>query len=144
VAGCPAPWPGPLADAVVAALRHVVAAAARSAAAAARQVRAAQPGPALVPTRQVRAAQPVPAPMPTRQAARPAPVAPAPGPARPGWPAELVAVAGRGLPVTGSTDYAAALARLADTDNCPAPWSSALRRAAEAIALRRAFLKEIR
>jgi hypothetical protein len=148
VAGCPVPWPGPLADAVVAALRQVVAAAARSAAAAVRQVRAAQPAPALLPTpqavRQVRAAQPVPAPLPPAQAAWPAPMAPASGPARPGWPAELAAVAGRGLPVTGPTDYAAVLARLADTDHCPAPWSSALRRAAEAIALRRAFLKEIR
>jgi hypothetical protein len=167
VAGCPVPWPGPLADAVVAALRQVVAAAARSGAAAVRQVRAAQPAPALLPTpqavrqvraaqpapallptpqavRQVRAAQPVPAPLPPAQAAWPAPMAPASGPARPGWPAELAAVAGRGLPVTGPTDYAAVLARLADTDHCPAPWSSALRRAAEAIALRRAFLKEIR
>jgi hypothetical protein len=148
VAGCPVPWPGPLADAVVAALRQVVAAAARSAAAAVRQVRAAQPAPALLPTpqavRQVRAAQPVPAPLPPAQAAWPAPMAPASGPARPGWPAELAAVAGRGLPVTGPTDYAAVLARLADTDHCPAPWSSALRRAAEAIALRRSFLKEIR
>jgi hypothetical protein len=148
VAGCPVPWPGPLADAVVAALRQVVAAAARSGAAAVRQVRAAQPAPALLPTpqavRQVRAAQPAPALLPTPQAAWPAPMAPASGPARPGWPAELAAVAGRGLPVTGPTDYAAVLARLADTDHCPAPWSSALRRAAEAIALRRAFLKEIR
>jgi len=90
VAGCPAPWPAPLADAVIAALGHAVTAAARAA----------------VP--------------------------------------ELAAVAGRGLPATGPADYAAALAGLAGTDNCPAHWSSALRRAAEAVALRRAFLKEIR
>jgi hypothetical protein len=129
VASCPAPWPGPLADAVVAALSQAVAAAARSAAAAARQARAAQPVPALLPN---------------PPAARPAPVAPAGVPARPGWPAELAAVAGRGLPVTGPADYAAALTRLAAIDNCPANWASALRRAADAIAVRRAFLKEIR
>jgi Family of unknown function (DUF5691) len=60
------------------------------------------------------------------------------------WPEELVAVAGRSLPATGPTDYAAALRRLAHIDKCPPHWSSALRRAAAAVAVRRAFLEEIR
>jgi hypothetical protein len=111
LAGCPAPWPARLADAVIAALGHAVTAAARSAAATA--------GPGRPPAGRDPAGSP-------------------------GWPAELAAVAGRGLPATGPADHAAALARLAGTDNCPAHWSSALRRAAEAVALRRAFLKEIR
>jgi hypothetical protein len=63
---------------------------------------------------------------------------------RAGWPEELVAVAGRSLPAAGPTDYAAALARLAHIDKCPPHWSAALRRAAAAIAVRRAFLEEIR
>ena len=108
VAGCLAPWPGPLADAVVAALRHAVA--------------AAPPQP---------------------------PVRPSAVPARPGWPAELAAAAGLRLPVTGPAGYgpagyAAALAGLAAAENCPPSWASALLRAADAISVRRAFLKEIR
>jgi hypothetical protein len=63
---------------------------------------------------------------------------------RAGWPEELVAVAGRSLPAAGPTDYAVALRRLAHIDKCPPHWSSALRRAAAAIAVRRAFLEEIR
>jgi hypothetical protein len=63
---------------------------------------------------------------------------------RAGWPEELVAVAGRSLPAAGPTDYAAALRRLAHIDRCPPHWSSALRRAGAAIAVRRAFLEEIR
>jgi len=152
VAGCPAPWPGPLADAVVAALRQAVAAAARSDAAAARQARAAPPVPAptrvqpvlaptrvqpvLAPTR----VQPVPAPPLGQPTQRRSPVVPA----RPGWPAELAVAAGLRLPVTGPADYAAAFAALAATGNCPPNWASALRRAAEAVSVRRAFLKEIR
>ncbi len=54
----------------------------------------------------------------------------------------LLAAAGRGLPAAGARDYAAELARLADT--CPHTWSPLLRSAAETIALRRAFLEEIR
>jgi Family of unknown function (DUF5691) len=154
VAGCPAPWPGPLADAVVAALRHALAAAARSDAAA-RQARAAQPVSVPTPAQPVPTpAQPVPTPAqpvmaPTQQvpaghsagAARHIPMV---QPARPGWPAELAAAAGLGLPVTGPADYAAALAVLAAAQNCPPNWASALRRAAGAVSVRRAFLKEIR
>jgi hypothetical protein len=54
----------------------------------------------------------------------------------------LLAAAGRGLPATGAHDYAAELARLADA--YPQTWSPLLRSAAETIALRRAFLEEIR
>ena len=141
VAGCPAPWPGPLAGAVVAALRGAVAAAARSDAAAVRPARAAQVVPAPVPAaaRQAPAAQAVPGPAPAQP-----PVWSSAAPARPGWPAELAAAAGLRLPVAGPADYAAALAELAATDNCPPNWASALRRAADAISVRRAFLKEIR
>ena len=64
------------------------------------------------------------------------------GPSR--WREELAVVAGRGLPVTGPTDYAAAVRQLAHIDNCPAYCSAALRRAAGAIAVRRAFLEEIK
>jgi hypothetical protein len=60
------------------------------------------------------------------------------------WPGELVTAAGRCLPVAGRTDYAADLVRLANAAPCPPPWSAALRRAADIIALRRAFLEEIR
>jgi hypothetical protein len=63
---------------------------------------------------------------------------------RAGWPEELAAAAGRSLPASGPTDYAAALARLADIDKCPPHWSLALHRAAEVIEVRRAFLEEIR
>jgi hypothetical protein len=58
------------------------------------------------------------------------------------WPGELVTAAARCLPVTGRTDYAAGLVRLANA--APCPWPAALRRAAGIIALRRAFLEEIR
>ena len=54
----------------------------------------------------------------------------------------LLAAAGRGLPAAGARDYAAELARLADA--YPQTWSPLLRSAAETIALRRAFLEEIR
>jgi hypothetical protein len=155
VGGCPAPWPDPLAGAVVAALRQAVAAAVRSAAPA-RQAPAAQPaaGPQPAPgTQPALGTQPVPAFAP------PMPLAPASLPARPGWPAQLAAAAALGLPATGpadygpaddgpadygAADYGAALAGLAATENCPAAWASALRRAAQAIAVRRAFTKEIR
>jgi hypothetical protein len=63
------------------------------------------------------------------------------------WLAQLATAAARHLPVTnrdGGTDYAAALERLASHDTCPSHLAEALRGAAEAIALRRAFLKEIR
>jgi hypothetical protein len=125
VAGCPAPWPAPLADGVIAALGHAVTAAARAAA-------TAQPGP------------PAAGPPAAGRLSAGRPSAGRSPAGWPGWPAELAAVAGRGLPAAGPADYAAALARLAGIDNCPAHWSSALRRAAEAVALRRAFLKEIR
>jgi hypothetical protein len=59
-------------------------------------------------------------------------------------PRELVHAAARKLPVTVPPDYAAELGRVADIDSCPAPWSAMLRRAAEIITLRRAFLEEIR
>ena len=98
VRNCPGPWPHPLAEAVIAALRRTVTSAARLGTAVTRA----------------------------------------------GWPEELAAAAGRSLPVDGPTDYAAALARLAHIDKCPPHWSSALRRAAAAIAVRRAFLEEIR
>ena len=57
---------------------------------------------------------------------------------------EYAVAAGRSLPVTGPADHAAALRRLAGLDNCPAHWSEVLRRAADTIALRRAFLEETR
>ena len=60
------------------------------------------------------------------------------------WSEDYAVAAGRNLPVTGPADHAAALRRLADIDNCPGYWSEALRRAADTIALRRAFLEEIR
>jgi hypothetical protein len=120
IAICPMPWPGPLADAATAALRRAITTVARSAAAPAR------PDP-------IRTGSPAPRP-----------AAAAALPTSRGWPAALAALAGLGLPATGPADHAAVLARLAATDNCPAHWASALRRAADAVALRRAFLKEIR
>jgi len=63
---------------------------------------------------------------------------------RAGWPEELASAAGRSLPATGPADYAAALARLAHIDKCPPHWSLALHHGAAAIAVRRAFLEEIR
>jgi hypothetical protein len=127
VAACPRPWPGPLSDAVVTALRRAVAEAAAADAATARPRPAIFPASALVQL--------------ASKAGRPAPPAAA---SRPGWPGALATLAGRGLPATGPADHAAVLAQLAATGNCPPNWSSALRRGADAIALRRAFLKEIR
>ena len=60
------------------------------------------------------------------------------------WSDEYAVAAGRSLPATGPADHAAALRRLASIDNCPTYWSRALRRAADTVALRRAFLEEIR
>jgi hypothetical protein len=59
-------------------------------------------------------------------------------------PRELAASAARKLPVTGPRDHAAELGSCADIENCPSPWSAMLRRAAEIVALRRAFYEEIR
>jgi hypothetical protein len=53
-------------------------------------------------------------------------------------------VAARNLPATGGFDYAAALNRLAEAGSCPPPWPVVLHRMAGTIALRRAFLEEIR
>jgi hypothetical protein len=105
-ARCPGPWPGILAEAVVAALSTAVASATRTdRLATAAALRARQRSDA---------------------AAR-----------------QLAYAAGRSLPVAGPADYAAALVRLASTENCPGYWSAALRSAADAITLRRAFLEEI-
>jgi hypothetical protein len=98
VRNCAGPWPHPLDEAVIAALRRTVTSAARLGTAVTRA----------------------------------------------GWPEQLAAAAGRGLPAAGPTGYAAVLARLAHIDKCPPHWSSALRRAAAAVAVRRAFLEEIR
>jgi hypothetical protein len=98
IAGFPRPWPGPLADAVIALLRHTIATSAGRGATVTMLER----------------------------------------------PEQLASVAGRGLPVTGCTDYAAVLAQLASTANCLPSWVAALRRAADTIALRRAFTEEIR
>jgi hypothetical protein len=98
VAGCPAPWPEFLADAVIGALRSIV-------------VSTARPGSLAY---------------------------------RHGSPTQLADAAGRGAPVDTRTDYAAVLARLAGTENCPQYWSSHLRQAADTIAVRRAFFEEIR
>jgi hypothetical protein len=48
----------------------------------------------------------------------------------------------RGMPATGAKDYAAELTALADT--MPQAWIPELLSAAETIALRRAFLAELR
>jgi hypothetical protein len=61
-----------------------------------------------------------------------------------GSPEGLLWVAARRLPVDGPHDYAAALARMAVYDSCPPYWRERLRRAARALALRRAFAEEIR
>lgn len=98
VASCAQPWPEPLADAVIAALRHIVVSTAKSASVGYRY----------------------------------------------GSSAELVNAAARGLPAAASTDYAALMTQLAGAENCPPYWSSALRSAAGTIAVRRAFLEEIR
>ena len=51
----------------------------------------------------------------------------------------LVASAARHIPVTGHRDYAAELVRLSNTPDCAYPWVAVLRRAADTLALRRAF-----
>lgn len=60
------------------------------------------------------------------------------------WAGELATVAARNLPATGGFDYAAALNRLAEAGSCRPPWPLVLHRMAGTIALRRAFLEEIR
>jgi Family of unknown function (DUF5691) len=89
VGGVPMPWPGGLADAVLAVL------------------------------------------------GRAAPLA-----ALPRLPRGLLDLAARGLPATGGRDYAAELTRLADAH--PQTWTPLVRKTAETILLRRAFLEEIR
>jgi uncharacterized protein DUF5691 len=98
IAGFPRPWSGPLADAVIALLRQVIATASGRV-------------PAVTVLQ---------------------------------WPEQLASAAGRGLPVAGRADFAAALEQLAAAAHCPQSWSLALRRAVDTIALRRAFLEEIR
>ena len=57
-------------------------------------------------------------------------------------PRGLLDLAARGLPATGGRDYAAELTRLADAH--PQSWTPLVRKTAETILLRRAFLEEIR
>jgi Family of unknown function (DUF5691) len=66
----------------------------------------------------------------------------APRPMLPRLPRGLLDMAARGLPATGSRDYAAELTRLADAH--PQTWSLLVRKTVETILLRRAFLEEIR
>jgi hypothetical protein len=54
----------------------------------------------------------------------------------------VIETAGRGMPATGEKDYAAALSRLADS--MPQSWVAEVIAAADTIALRRAFLAELR
>jgi hypothetical protein len=51
----------------------------------------------------------------------------------------LVAATARHIPVTGPRDYAAELIRLSNAPDCAYPWIAVLRRAADTLALRRAF-----
>jgi hypothetical protein len=60
----------------------------------------------------------------------------------PRLPRGLLDLAARGLPATAGRDYAAELTRLADAR--PQTWTPLVRRTAETILLRRAFLEEIR
>lgn len=60
----------------------------------------------------------------------------------PRLPRGLLDLAARGLPATGGRDYAAELTRLADAR--PQNWTPLVRKTAETIQLRRAFLEEIR
>ena len=60
----------------------------------------------------------------------------------PRLPRGLLDLAARGLPATGGRDYAAELTRLADAR--PQNWTPLVRKTAETILLRRAFLEEIR
>ena len=62
--------------------------------------------------------------------------------ALPRLPRGLLDLAARGLPATGGRDYAAELTRLADAR--PQTWTPLVRKTAETILLRRAFLEEIR
>jgi len=66
----------------------------------------------------------------------------APLPVLPRLPRGLLDLAARGLPATGGRDYAAELTRLADAH--PQNWTPLVRKTAETILLRRAFLEEIR
>ena len=66
----------------------------------------------------------------------------APLAALPRLPRGLLDLAARGLPATGGRDYAAELARLADAH--PQTWTPLVRKTAETVLLRRAFLEEIR
>lgn len=145
VVGCPGPWPDLLASAVMAALSAAVTSAARAdrraalAAATARHLPAAAIGHLPAATaRHLPAAAAGPRP----------PVAghlpDAAGHLPDAGVRQLLDAAAHHLPVTGRNDYAGTLVRLAATDNCPPRWSSALRRAADAVALRRAFVEEIR
>jgi hypothetical protein len=54
----------------------------------------------------------------------------------------VVETAGRGMPAAGEKDYAAELTRLANS--MPPSWMPEMLAAAETIALRRAFLAELR
>ena len=60
----------------------------------------------------------------------------------PRLPRGLLDLATRSLPATGGRDYAAELTRLADAH--PQTWTPLLRKTAETVLLRRAFLEEIR
>jgi hypothetical protein len=60
----------------------------------------------------------------------------------PRLPRGLLDLAARGLPASGGRDYAAELTRLADAR--PQNWTPLVRKTAETILLRRAFLEEIR
>jgi hypothetical protein len=60
----------------------------------------------------------------------------------PRLPRGLLDLAARGLPAAGGRDYAAELTRLADAH--PQTWTPLVRKTAETILLRRAFLEEIR
>jgi hypothetical protein len=51
----------------------------------------------------------------------------------------LVAAAARNVPVTGPRDYAADLIQMTQKPDCAYPWLAVLRRAADTLALRRAF-----
>jgi len=51
----------------------------------------------------------------------------------------LVTAAARNVPVTGPRDYAADLIRMTQKPDCAYPWLAVLRRAADTLALRRAF-----
>jgi Family of unknown function (DUF5691) len=66
----------------------------------------------------------------------------APLAALPRLPRGLLDLAARGLPATGGRDYAAELTRLADAR--PQNWTPLVRKTAETVLLRRAFLEEIR